>query len=112
MSQAEEELAMHLRALHLPVPEREHRFCNRRWRFDFAWPAQKVAVEVDGGQWVNGRHNRPKGYQADCEKLAEAACLGWRVIRVTPDMIRSGQAVRYIERVMEVGDERSDFKHG
>src|SRR5687768_16750315 len=28
----------------------------RRWRFDFAWPELKVAVECDGGTFTGGRH--------------------------------------------------------
>ena len=58
----------------------EYRFADpRRWRFDFAWPAARVAVEFDGGQWVllGGRHNR----DSDREKLNHAAALGWRVLR-------------------------------
>jgi len=34
----EELLAIELRSLRLPAAEREYRFCERRWRFDFAWP--------------------------------------------------------------------------
>lgn len=51
----------------------------RRWRYDFAWPERRVAVEFDGGQWVafGGRHNR----DSDREKLNHGAALGWRVLR-------------------------------
>ena len=49
------------------------------WRFDFAWPEKKIAVEIDGGQWMSGggRHNT----DGDRLKLNTAAVLGWRVIR-------------------------------
>ena len=60
---------------------------GRRWRFDAAWPAQRVAVEVDGGIWRMGRHVRGAGYERDCEKLNTAAAQGWLVLRVTPQMI-------------------------
>ncbi len=49
------------------------------WRFDFAWPEKKIAVEIDGGQWMfgGGRHNTDE----DRLKLNTAALMGWRVIR-------------------------------
>ncbi len=85
----------------LPVPEREARFHpTRRWRFDFAWPEQKVAVEVEGGVYVQGRHSRGKGYEADIEKYNEAALLGWTVLRCTPRQVNSGQTVEWIRRAL------------
>lgn len=58
---------------------------KRKWRFDYAIPEYKVAIEIDGGLWKYGRHNRPAGYKADMEKLNAAASLGWSVLRFTPD---------------------------
>lgn len=63
-------------------PDREHRFHpDRKWRLDFAWVKQKVAVEIEGGHYVQGRHNRPVGYQNDMEKYNEAQVIGWVVLR-------------------------------
>ena len=91
----------------LPTPERELQFhSERNWRFDLAWPPAMVAVEIDGGVWIKGRHNRPKGYEDDCRKLAEAAVAGWTVIRVTGGMVRSNEALRFIARALE----RFDFQ--
>lgn len=68
---------------------REYRFHPvRRWRFDFAFPDHKIAVEVEGGTWVRGAHVRGKHYRSDCEKYLEAAILGWTVLRFTSDMLR------------------------
>ncbi len=67
--------------------ELEYRFHpTRRWRFDLAWPARRLAVEVDGGQWMagGGRHNT----DADREKLNAAAIAGWRVLRYSPRQLR------------------------
>ena len=74
--------------------EREYRFHeSRRWRFDVAWPDVKVAVELDGGEWVRGRHHRALGYAKDAEKLNAACSLGWRVFRFTTSMLKAdGQA--------------------
>lgn len=66
----------------------EHRFHQtRRWRFDFAHLETKVAIELDGGTFSGGRHTRGKGYAADCEKLNAATAAGWRVFRLTSDML-------------------------
>lgn len=58
---------------------------TRKWRFDYAIPAKKVAVEVDGGVWTGGRHINPAGYINDMEKLNTAASMGWLVLRITTD---------------------------
>ena len=83
----------------LPAPEREYRFAPPRlWRFDFAWPTQFVAVELEGGKWTKGRHTRPKGFQADCEKYNAAAIAGWRVLRYTGDDLK-GRPVQVVEEL-------------
>jgi hypothetical protein len=73
-----------------PAPVSELIFAPpRRWRFDRAWPALLVAVEIDGGTWSGGRHTRGAGFAADCEKLNRAAVLGWAVLRYTTDMLHA-----------------------
>ena len=71
----------------IPGPVKEHRFhATRKWRFDYAWLAPyRVAVEIDGGQWVagGGRHNR----DSDREKLNHAAADGWRVLRFSTQQV-------------------------
>ncbi|OQC42289.1 MAG: hypothetical protein BWX64_00306 [Acidobacteria bacterium ADurb.Bin051] len=71
---------------------------SRRWRFDFAWPLERLAVEVQGGVWIAGRHSGGRGQIADCEKLAAAVLEGWRVLYVTSPHIRSGVALNWIAR--------------
>lgn len=67
----------------LPIPESEYRFSNERmWRFDFAYPESKLAIEIEGGIWSGGRHTNPKGFEDDCEKYNTAALLGWYVLRI------------------------------
>jgi very-short-patch-repair endonuclease len=69
----------------LPQPVPELRFhTSREWRFDFAWPERRVALEVDGGVWTQGRHTRGAGWTKDTEKLNAAVAAGWRVLRCTP----------------------------
>ncbi|HLB76050.1 MAG TPA: hypothetical protein VJO72_03365 [Candidatus Dormibacteraeota bacterium] len=101
MSSLEEALLLQITAAGLPRPEREYQFAKpRRWQFDFAFPARKVAVEVEGGVWIGGRHTRGRGYESDCEKYNEASLAGWRVLRFTPAMIRSGAALATVERAL------------
>jgi len=101
MSQLEEMFALQVRAAKLPKPAREYRFAApRRWRLDFAWPAQKIAVEVEGGVWVSGRHSRGAGYQSDCEKYNAAVLAGWQVLRFTAAMIRRGDALKTLEQAI------------
>jgi very-short-patch-repair endonuclease len=69
-------------------------------KHQFAWPAAMLAVEVEGGNWVNGRHVRAKGFAADCEKYNAAALGGWRVLRFTPAMVEDGIALYAIERAL------------
>lgn len=58
---------------------------KRRWRFDYAIPEHRIALEVEGGVWTSGRHTRPQGFLGDIEKYNTATLMGWRVFRTTPD---------------------------
>lgn len=98
-------LALVLAAVGLPEPQEEYMFhSTRKWRFDLAWPEHRLAVEIEGGIWLQtseGRskgHANPKRFLDDIEKYNEAALAGFRLIRVTPEMIESGQALAVIER--------------
>jgi very-short-patch-repair endonuclease len=72
----------------LPAPVAEYQFAPpRRWRFDFCWPVQRVAVELEGGVWSGGRHTRPAGFEADVIKYNTATVEGWRVLRCTSKML-------------------------
>ena len=81
--------------------EREYRFHpTRRWRFDFAWPKEKLAVEVEGVVWQgSGRHQRASGYQGDCEKYNTALVYGWRVLRVTRPHVENGAALKWFDQL-------------
>ena len=102
MSDLEDLLAQHIQFAGLPTPEREYRFAPpRRYRADFAYPAERLLIEVEGGIWTNGAHVRGSHYQSDCEKYNLAATMSFRVLRFTGDMIKSGLAIRTIEQVLK-----------
>lgn len=64
----------------------EYRFHPpRMWRFDYAIPSHRIAIEVEGGVWTNGRHIRGTGFLNDMEKYNQAVLDGWRLLRCTPD---------------------------
>ena len=66
--------------------EKEYKFHpERKWRFDYAIPFLMVAIEIEGGLWVKGRHITPRGYLSDMEKYNSASILGWRVLRYAPN---------------------------
>ena len=106
-SEAAEALANQLR-LHDIKVEEEHMFAPvvdgkhiRRWRFDVALPEHLVAVEVDGSVFTGGRHGGKPSAIRDIEKRQAAACCGWRMIPVTPDMCLNGRALDVVMFAIE-----------
>ena len=84
----------------LPPPKRNWFFLNGRdFELDRAWPAKKVAVEVQG------MAHRIKGkFQRDIEKRALALLAGWRVLEVDGKSIRDGRAIEWAKRLV-IGEE-------
>jgi hypothetical protein len=100
-------LEIQMKEAGLPEPEREYLFHEtRKWRFDYAWIAEGIALEFEGGIWMQtteGRskgHAHPKRFLKDCEKYNEAALYGWRVLRVTGEMVQDGRALAWLERAL------------
>jgi very-short-patch-repair endonuclease len=80
----------------------EYKFhAGRKWRFDFAYPAMKIAVEIEGGTWSGGRHTRGSGYAEDANKYNHAAIDGWMVLRGDGGMIKSGALVRAVKAAID-----------
>lgn len=100
-SQLQAVLENRLRTAGLTGWTREYYFARpRRWRFDLVFEKQLVAIEVEGGGWVNGRHVRGSGFARDLRKYAEAAARGWIVLRVDGGMIEDNSAVEYVKRIL------------
>ncbi len=67
-----------------PAPVRQFRFCKtRRFRMDFAWLAEKVAVEIDGGVFQKQAtgHRSIKGIADSMERQNIAVLDGWAMLR-------------------------------
>ena len=112
-SQLENRMEMILTANGLLGYARDYRFLPRRkFELDFAWPQYKVAIEVQGGQYVRGAHLRPVRYHSDTEKLNEAQLAGWivlwfttedvqKLVRKTVETVRRALALRKGEKCSE-----------
>lgn len=101
-SYLEEQFMRLVQRYELRTPVREHKFHpERKWRFDFAWPEIKLAVEIDGGTFggekMLGNHAVGKRYQQDCIKQNAALLNGWVVLRADREMVNTdefGQTVK------------------
>lgn len=94
-------------------PTTEHRFhAVRKWRFDYAWPRWKVALEVEGGIFgftdpktgqrrYGGAHGSIAGIKRDIEKYNHAAAMGWLVIRCLPTTLCTGETIAYIKESLK-----------
>lgn len=102
-------------------PERELKFAlsiGRKWAFDFAWPAVKVAVEIEGlvpravkrktkqgraytVMEAGGRHATMQGFEEDARKYATAALLGWTVLRFNQRLVRNGEALQFTRQLLD-----------
>lgn len=87
---------------HFPAPVRQYQFAKpRKWAFDFSWVDQKVAVEIDGGLHIQGRHQRPEGFTSDQDKMNQAALMGWRVGRFGASHLEDLSVLRWLEEALE-----------
>lgn len=97
---------MQLRELKAPPWETEVTFCpGRRWRFDFVFRPQMLAVEIEGGTWIKGRHTTGSGFAADCLKSNRAVILGWRVLRYTADRVNDWSAAAEVVELLRREDD-------
>jgi very-short-patch-repair endonuclease len=92
-SEAETCFVQIVRAMRLPAPRRQHVVIlrGRKYRLDFAWPAIRLAVEIDGGS-VHG----PDSLGADLYRQNQILLDGWLIVRFTPYMLE--RQVAAVER--------------
>lgn len=73
---------------------------ERDWKFDFAFPSQKLAVEIEGLHPRGlSRHQTLAGYTRDCEKYNAATLAGWRLLRFPSTSV--AKAGEWVETVKE-----------
>lgn len=99
----------YFREMEIPKPIYEHRFHPvRKWRFDLAWPEQRVALEVQGGLFVGGRHNRGAALIKEYEKLSTAASMGWRMLYCQPCDLLMNENIELIKRALNYNGEENE----
>ena len=104
-SQLEEILAYNIKCVRLPEPVRQYRLpeTERKYTWDFAWPVERLLVDVQGGTWVaNTGHTSGPGLERDCEKMVLGVLNGYRVMFVTGKQVKDGRALQWIERALKV----------
>jgi very-short-patch-repair endonuclease len=86
----------------LPRPVRQHwiQTAGGRYRLDFAWPVQRVALEADG--WEH--HGTRAAFGKDRARLSEVTAGGWRVLVATWDVVSREPArlLRWAESALAV----------
>lgn len=55
----------------------------RKFRFDWAIPTLKIAIEYEGLMSEKSGHTTIDGYSKDCQKYNLAIINGWKVLRYT-----------------------------
>ena len=91
-----------LASLGITPPAPEYWFAKpRRWRFDYAWPEHKLALEVQGGIWTKGRHTRGAAMLKEWEKLNTAAEMGWRILYCQPKELLKEQMALTIVHALD-----------
>lgn len=100
VSEGEAKLASDLKALKIGFIQEFYFHPERQWRADFHILETKILVEIEGGIWTGGRHTRGKGFIHDMEKYNAATVLGYQVLRFSTEQVKSGLAVRQIERLL------------
>jgi very-short-patch-repair endonuclease len=82
----------------LGVPVKEFMFHPvRKWRVDYFFPRLGLAVEVEGGIWQYGRHNRASSFIKDMEKYNALALAGIHLMRFQPKQMPSEAIVDIVD---------------
>lgn len=102
MSELEDEFAFQLSTICNEFDREERVIEGRRFRWDFLIPP-KLLIEIQGGTRMRGKtgHTSGDGIRRDCEKNNLAVLAGYTVLYFTSDMVRSGEALATVERMIQ-----------
>lgn len=68
----------------------------RDYRADFGFPCARFLVEIVGGAHLAGK----KKMDNDCRREALATSLGWRLLRVSHEMVNDGSVTQMVLRAI------------
>ena len=92
-----------LKSFKVQLPEPEYKFHKtRKWRIDYAWPEKRIALEIEGGVFTQGRHSRGVGMVNDMEKYNTLASEGWLLLRVTPSTLLKIETIKLIIKTINI----------
>ena len=86
---------------YLKIFQTEVNFSNimptkRRFRADYYINSSRIIIEINGGQYINGRHNRGgNGYENDLTKLNLAQMHGFKIYQFTYEMLLKKEYEKY-----------------
>lgn len=92
-----------------PTPELQFHPA-RKWRFDFAFEKEKVALEVQGGLFTGGRHSRGASLLKEHEKLNTAAQMGWRILYCIPQNLCMQETIDAIKTAIRASEGMAEIK--
>ena len=90
-------------AVGLPRPTPEYQFAKdigRRWKTDWAWVPQKIALELEGGAFKGHGHRSVGKFLRDMEKYNTLSIRGWRLLRVTTKDMNDGTVFDILEQIL------------
>ena len=104
MNALEEMFALQCEQAGFPAPLREYAAVpGRRFRWDFAWPEQRVLVEINGGTYAHMGHSTGSGLARDYEKSNLAMLAGWRTFVFDRRMVEAGTALDVTAKALGIG---------
>ena len=107
-SKLEATFAMALKSVGVEMVQQHKFHPARRWLMDFCTvDGSKVCVEIDGGEFANGAHNRGARMAQDYEKRNSAIEMGFFVFQLTGGMVRK-DPLGWANRVKTVVQSRID----
>lgn len=97
-------LRQHFQCVEIEHPASIITGTKRRWRCDFYatdFKHRRLVVEVNGGNFTNGRHTRGASYAADLEKINHLTASGCAVFQFTYNCLKERKYESLIQTYLQ-----------